>query len=413
MTDQSSIRVDGARLERSLATMATIGATPAGGVTRLACSDEDKTARDLFKQWLEQAGLEVRIDDFGTMTGLRAGATAGPPVVLASHLDTVVRGGRYDGALGVIAGLEVLRTLNDHGVRTRLPIAVVNWTNEEGVRFEPAMQASGAVAGRFTQADVYERCDRQGARFIDELRRIGYLGDQTNRPFPASSYLELHIEQGPVLDDLGQPVGIVGGIAGITWSEVVVSGQSDHAGPSPMRLRRDALAAAARIISGVEQIAWDCDEIAVATVGRIQAEPNVINTIPGKVTFSVDVRHPDPATLEAQFTRLQELARTVASNTGCDVDVRRFWTSEPTPFDRGVMMAIAESVEALGLPRVDLWSGAGHDAKYAAGMTPSGMIFVRSKGGLSHCETEFSTPVDIEAGANVLLGAALRLAGQV
>jgi N-carbamoyl-L-amino-acid hydrolase len=246
---------------------------------------------------------------------------------------------------------------------------------------------------------------------VDELRRIGYLGEIEARPFPASAYLELHIEQGPVLEAAGVPVGVVGGIVGITWSEVVVEGQADHAGPSPMRLRRDALAAAAQIISGVERIALERDEVAVATVGRIQAEPNVINTIPGRVTFSVDFRHPEPAVLEAQVERLEALAGEVAEMTGCSVVVRRFWTSEPTPFAPEVTEAVAAAVSGLGLPRLDLWSGAGHDAKYAAELAPAGMIFVRSRGGLSHCETEESTPEDIEAGANVLLGTALQLAG--
>ena len=210
--------------------MARIGATPGGGVTRLAASDEDRAGREQLNAWMAEAGLTVLVDDFGNMTGCRGGQTDEPPVILGSHCDSVVRGGKFDGALGVLGGLEVVRTLNDHGIATRRPIAVVNWTNEEGVRFEPAMQCSGAVTGRITKADVYGRTDRQGLRFEDELRRIGYLGDEANRPLPASAYLELHIEQGPVLEAAGVPVGIVGGIVGITWIEVTIEGQSDHAG---------------------------------------------------------------------------------------------------------------------------------------------------------------------------------------
>jgi N-carbamoyl-L-amino-acid hydrolase len=405
-----SIRVNGDRLNGSLQALARIGSTSGGGVTRLAVSDEDRSGRDQVRAWMEETGLAVRFDDFGNMTGLRPGADDEPPVILGSHCDTVVRGGRYDGALGVLGALEVIRTLNDHGIATRLPIAVVNWTNEEGVRFEPAMQCSGAISGRFTKREVYDRTDRQGLRFEDELRRIGYLGEERNRPLPASAYLELHIEQGPVLEAAGHSVGTVGGIVGITWIEVTLEGQSDHAGPSPMHLRRDALAAAAKVISGVERIALERDEVAVATVGRLSLEPNIINTIPGRVTFSVDFRHPDPAVLESQVERLQALVTDVSRQTGVQGTVKRFWTSEPTPFDPAVIRAVEGAVSELGLASQSLWSGAGHDAKYLADVCPSGMIFVRSRGGLSHCETEFSTPEDIEAGANVLLLSALALA---
>lgn len=406
-----AMRINGQRLNDSLQQLATIGATAAGGVTRLTATVEDKAGRDLLRSWFEAAGLNVVTDDFGNMTGRRSDITVDPPVILGSHCDTVVRGGKYDGALGVLASLEVARTLDDHGLRTRKPISVVNWTNEEGVRFEPAMQCSGAVCGRFAKQDVYDRVDREGIRFEDALREIGYLGDERNRPLPASAYLELHIEQGPVLESGQCPVGIVGGIVGITWIEVALEGQSDHAGPSPMHARHDALVAAARVIEGVERIARERDEVAVATVGRLSIEPNIINTIPGKATFSVDFRHPDPHVLEGQVDRLVELVAGVCAERGVRSNVHRFWTSEPTPFEPQVIAAIEQSVADLGLPSRSLWSGAGHDAKYLADVCPSGMIFVRSRRGLSHCEQEYSSPEDIEAGANVLLNAAIRLAG--
>ena len=265
------LTVNADRLHASLADLARIGATPAGGVTRLALSDEDRQARDLLGTWLRDAGLEPKFDDVGNISAIRPGRESGPPVLLGSHIDTVVRGGRYDGALGVLGALEVIRTLNDHGVETRLPIGLVNWTNEEGVRFEPAMTCSGVVSGRFTPEYVGERTDRAGLRFADELARIGYQGDAANRPLPATAYLELHIEQGPVLESQNLPAGVVGGIVGITWNEVTITGQADHAGPSPMHLRRDALTAAAEVILGIEQIAKRRDETAVATVGRIAA----------------------------------------------------------------------------------------------------------------------------------------------
>ena len=405
------IAVNSERLMQSLADLAQIGVTSGGGVTRLALSDEDKHGRDLLARWMRDAGLEVSVDDFGNMTGLRSGKTDAPPVLLASHIDTVVKGGKYDGALGVMGALEVIRTLNDHGIETVKPIAIVNWTNEEGVRFEPAMQGSGAVTGRFTREYVYDRTDRQAMRFEDELRRIGYMGEEANRPLPASAYLELHIEQGPVLEDANQPVGVVGGIVGITWIEVTVTGQPDHAGPSPMRLRRDPLVAAAEIIQNVERIATMEDDIAVATVGRVNVEPNVINTIPGKVVFSVDFRHPDGDVLAGQVARLEALVEHVCSERNVIGEVDRFWTSEPTPFDQDVVFAIRASCEELGLDYGELWSGAGHDAKYMADVCPSGMIFVRSKAGLSHCEAEESSAEDIETGVNVLLGTAMKLAG--
>jgi N-carbamoyl-L-amino-acid hydrolase len=404
------MRVNAQRLHESLRQLAQIGATPGGGVTRLALSNEDQSARNLLRRWMEESARQVRHDDFGNRTGRRAGARAGGAVVMASHIDSVRQGGRYDGAYGVLAALEVMRTLNDHGVTTSKPLEIVNWTNEEGVRFEPAMLASGAVAGRFTPDYVYGRTDRDGARFGDELERIGYKGERQNRPGPIDAYLELHIEQGPVLEDADIPVGVVEGIVGITWSEVVVEGHADHAGPSPMPLRRDALVAAARVIAGVNEIARTVDG-AVGTVGRIAAEPNVINTIPGKVTMSVDFRHPELATLDTLLGSLERLAREVAQGTNTSITVSRFWTSEPTPFATGVVDAVQGAADELGVTVQRLWSGAGHDAKYMQEVAPSAMIFARSVNGLSHCEQEHSRPEDLEAGANVLLRAALRLAG--
>ncbi|MFN8592300.1 MAG: Zn-dependent hydrolase [Thermomicrobiales bacterium] len=404
------MRINADRLHESLRQLAQIGATPGGGVTRLALSREDRAARDLFRRWLDEARLQVRIDDFGNMTGRRRGAESGGAVVIASHLDSVRRGGRFDGAYGVMGALEVMRTLNDLGITTRRPLEIVNWTNEEGVRFEPAMLASGAVAGRFTPDYVYGRTDREGKRFGDELERIGYKGDKRNRPGPAAAYLELHIEQGPVLEDANIPVGIVEGIVGITWSEVTAEGHADHAGPSPMTLRRDALVAAARLIAGVDELARSVPG-AVGTVGRIAAEPNIINTIPGRVTVSVDLRHPERETLERLFGELERLVREIGTATGVSFGLNRFWTSEPTPFARDVVDAVQGAADEMGIPTQRVWSGAGHDAKYMQDVTPSAMIFVRSINGLSHCEQEYSAPEDLEAGVNVLLRAALRLAG--
>lgn len=404
------MRINGNRLHDDLRRLAEIGATPGGGVTRLALSDEDKVGRDLLHDWFEAAGLQVRVDDFGTMTGRRSGSADGPAVILASHCDSVRRGGRFDGTYGVLAALEVVRTLNDHQATTHHSIEVVNWTNEEGVRFEPAMLASGAVAGRFTRDYVYDRTDRDGLRFEDELRRIGYLGTAADRPGPAVACLEIHVEQGPALEAADTPVGVVEGIVGITWLEITIDGHADHAGPTPMPLRRDALVAAARLISGVQAAAIATDD-AVGTVGWVAMEPNVINTIPGRVVMSADFRHPDAQTLDRLVSRLTALAAEIEAESGVTITIDRFWTSEPTAFDAATVDAIQSACDAVPVKSQRLWSGAGHDAKYMQDVWPSGMIFVRSVAGLSHCEEEYSTPDDLEAGANVLLQTACRLAG--
>ncbi|MFT4038906.1 MAG: Zn-dependent hydrolase [Thermomicrobiales bacterium] len=404
------MRVSAARLQASLAEFARIGATPGGGVTRLALSDEDRAARDLLRRRMEEAGLTVRIDDLGTMTGHRPGAERGPALLLGSHLDTVANGGKYDGAYGVLGALEVVCTLNDAGIITRRPIEIVNWTDEEGARFEPANTASGAFAGRFTHQFIHDRVDRDGLRCADELRRIGYLGEEANRPGPAAAYLELHIEQGPALEAAGVPVGVVEGVVGMSWSRVTVTGHANHVGTTPMPLRKDALAAAAGIIAGVERLGRETPG-AVATVGRITAEPNLNGVIPGRVVCNVDFCHRDAATLDALACRLGQLAVATAAERGVTVETHRYWLSEPAPFAPQIIAVVAEACAAASIPSMRLWSGAGHDAMYTVQVCPTGMIFVRSAGGLSHCEEEYSTPEDLEAGANVLLYAALHLAG--
>lgn len=412
MSGNLPIRVNGNRLQGTLEDLARIGATAGGGVTRLALSDEDRAARDHLADLMREAGLTVRTDDFGNMTGRRAGTADLPPVQLASHLDTVRSGGRFDGALGVVAALEVVRALDDARIETRRPIEVVNWTNEEGVRFEPAMMGSGAATGRFAREWVDARTDRDGLTFGAEIERIGYRGTARDRPAIAASYLELHIEQGPTLDDADLAVGVVEGIVGITWLDIVVDGRADHAGPSPMGTRRDALVAAATLISKVQRIALATGAPAVGTVGRVAVEPNSINTIPGKVTLSADFRHPTADGLDQMVAELEETAALIRSEGEIGVSLDRFWTSEPTPFDAGVVSAVAKAVSGLDLPVRRLWSGAGHDAKYAADVSPAGMIFVRSRGGISHNEQEWSDPADVEAGANVLLLATRRLADE-
>ena len=386
----------------------------ADGAQRLAWGPVWRDARTWFNGKLAQLGITPEIDAAGNSWATMKGASE-KTIIIGGHLDSVPNGGWLDGALGVMAGLEALRMFK--GQRPPVTLKVVDWADEEGARFGRSLLGSSAAAGSLQTSDVEHLVDKTGVTLVDALRENGVelarMHDalQHLKSIDAKAYLELHIEQGPVLESQNLPAGVVGGIVGITWSEVTVTGQSDHAGPSPMHLRHDALTASAEIILGVEQIAKRRDETAVATIGRIAAQPNVINTIPGQVVFSVDFRHSDPAILEGQVERLRELVDDVASRRGVEVTVERFWTSEPTPFDARVQNAIRTSATALGIPTGELWSGAGHDAKYLAEVCPSGMIFVRSQGGLSHCEAEFSTPADIEAGANLLLNAAINLAG--
>lgn len=397
------------RLLTSIDDYARIGATAGGGVTRFTLSGEDQEARDRLGNDVSDAGLELRIDDFGNMIARRDGLEAIAPIQIGSHLDTVRNGGRFDGALGVLGGLEVIRALNDANISTRHPIELVNWTNEEGARFEPAMMGSGVAYGVFDYDWACDRADRDGARLGDELERIGYRGAREHRLQPGVAYLELHIEQGPVLDDAEIPVGIVEGILGITWINVGIQGQADHAGPSPMSLRHDALAAAATIIGAVERIAHESGPPAVGTVGRLDLDPNLINVVPGRVEMSVDLRHQDADGLERLVDHFAAATSDIAARRGVEIELDRFWTSAPTAFDGTIVSAISWAVGSTGTQSHRLWSGAGHDAKYAADAGPAGMIFVRSRGGLSHSEAELSDPDDIVAGVATLLETVIAL----
>ena len=401
--------IDRERLISTIAGYAAIGATGNGGVTRLALSEEDRQARDRFASDVADADMSVRVDDVGNMIGSRPGSADLPPIQIGSHLDSVRRGGKFDGALGVLGGLEVIRALQGAGHATRHPLEVINWTNEEGVRFEPAMMGSGVAYGVFDRAWTDDRSDREGVRFRDALDAIGYRGDKAHRPTPGSAYLELHIEQGPVLDDAGVAVGIVEGILGITWINVVIEGQPDHAGPSPMPLRRDALAAAAEVISLVESLAIASGQPAVGTVGRLVPDPGLINVVPGRVEMSVDLRHQTHEQLEALVDAFTSRAQVICDRRGVRLALDRFWTSEATSFDTRLVEAVAATAGSMSPTAMRLWSGAGHDAKYAADAGPAGMIFVRSRGGLSHCEEEHSDDDDIVAGVATLMETVLAL----
>jgi len=406
------MRIDRTRLEQSIEELGRIGATERGGLTRVALTDEDKRGRDLLVRWMREAGLRVTVDQMGNIFGERAGQPGQPPVMMGSHADSVPTGGKYDGQLGVLCALETIRVLNDHRVRTRHPVTLVIFTNEEGARFQPAMIASGVMAGKIALEDAYNARDKDGLRLVDELERIGYLGSEPCVPRPLRAYLELHIEQGPFLEEEGLSVGVVEGIVAIAWSRVTIHGVQDHAGPTPMRIRHDALVAAAEIVTGVRAIARDIGGELVTTVGNVTVTPNIPNAIPGRVTLSIDMRDPSDAALDRARALLDRIVRQACEREGVRYELEHYWRVPATPFAPEVVGAIERAARALGARHRRILSGAGHDAQYMAAIGPTGMVFVPSRDGRSHCEEEFTPMDDIEHGANTLLGAALELAGQ-
>ncbi|HYE93277.1 MAG TPA: Zn-dependent hydrolase, partial [Terriglobales bacterium] len=396
---------------KTMTEMGRIGETPRGGLTRVALTDEDKLGRDQMVRWMREAGLAVTVDQMGNIFGERAGTEKLPPVMMGSHIDSVPTGGKYDGQLGVMCGLEVLRTLNDTKTRTRHPMTLVIFTNEEGARFQPAMIASGVMAGKIPLEDAYNARDKDGIRLVDELERIGYLGPEPCVPRPFRAYLELHIEQGPFLEEEGLAIGVVEGIVSISWSRLTIEGVQDHAGPTPMRIRHDALVAAAEVIGRVRGIARELGGEIVTTVGNVVVHPNIVNAIPGKVQLSIDMRDPHDAMLDRARALLDAAVREACEKEGVSYELEHYWRVPRTPFDKDVVAAVERAAKATGAGYRRILSGAGHDAQYMAAIGPAGMIFVPSHDGRSHCEEEFTPMDDIEHGANTLLGAALELAG--
>src|SRR5712692_3010926 len=404
-----NLTVNGERLWAGLMDLAQTGATEKGGVCRLAASDLDGEARRLFIRWCEEAGCSVTVDKIGNIFARRPGRrTDLPPVLTGSHLDTQPTGGKFDGAYGVMAGLEIVRTLNDLGYETEAPIEIVAWTNEEGSRFSPAMVGSGVFAGVFDLAYGLARPDNvSGATLGAELERIGFAGPVPVGGRQVAAYFEAHIEQGPILEAAGLPIGIVTGAQGQRWYEITVTGQEAHAGPTPMPRRRDALVGAARMIDAVNKIGHAHAPQACATVGFVQVSPNSRNTIPGHVFFTVDFRHPDDGVLSAMDRELRQACAAAAATQSLEVAVEEFWYFPPTPFDPRLVGAVREAARAQGYPHRDIISGAGHDAVYMARVAPSAMVFVPCVGGISHNEIEDAKPDDLTAGCNVLLNAVL------
>ena len=406
-----NLTTDGDRLWDSLMEMARIGATEKGGVRRLALTDLDGESRALFRRWCEAAGCAVAVDKAGNMFARRPGRDpARKPVMAGSHLDSQPTGGKFDGAYGVLAALEVVRTLNDAGVETEAPVEIAMWTNEEGSRYAPAMMGSGVFAGVFPLEEIRAKTDSEGRTFGDELRRIGWEGEEEPGDRPADSYFECHIEQGPVLEREGLPVGVVTDANGQRWLEVTVTGVESHAGPTPMEVRRDALVGAARMIGLVNATGHAHLPNACATVGSIEAYPNSRNVIPGRVFFTVDFRHPDDGVLSSMDARFKEGAAEIAAELGLELDIHDLWHFPPVPFDPDCVDAVRRAAALLGHGHRDIVSGAGHDAVYMTRVCPTGMIFVPCEGGISHNEAENAKKEDLAAGCDVLLHAVLERA---
>lgn len=402
------MRVNGERLWASLMEMAQIGATAKGGVSRLALTEEDRRGRDLFVAWAEAAGCTVRVDAMGNIFARRAGRQEHlAPVLTGSHGDSQPAGGKFDGIYGVLAGLEVIRTLNDLQIVTERPIEVVNWTNEEGSRFAPAMIASGVYAGVFDLAYGLSRSDAEGVSIGQALEQIGYAGPEAVGGQALHAAFELHIEQGPILEAQGLTIGVVSGAQGQRWYEVELNGRSAHAGTTPMGHRLDALLGFARVVEAVNRLGLEQGAEGRATVGMAQIHPNSRNVVPGRVFFSVEFRHPDEAVLALQDQQLREAVAAIAGQIGLQHSVQQIFQYAPIAFDRDCVEVVRAASEALGYSHRPMISGAGHDACYLNRVAPTAMIFVPCVDGLSHNEAEHIHPHWSEAGANVLLHAML------
>jgi N-carbamoyl-L-amino-acid hydrolase len=413
MSNTTPVQVNGQRLWQSLMDMAKIGATEKGGVCRLALTDLDKQARDTFVGWCKDAGCTIRIDQMGNVFARRAGADDNlPPVMTGSHIDSQPTGGRFDGVYGVLAGLEVIRTLNDNNIKTKHPIEASIWTNEEGSRFAPAMVASGVFAKVFDLEYGLSRADQQGKTMGEELKRIGYAGKEPVGK-PVHAFFEVHIEQGPILEEEGTTIGVVTHGQGQRWYELTLTGVESHAGPTPMNRRKDALLGAARVVELINKVGLDFAPVACATVGMMNVFPNSRNVIPGRVFLTIDIRHPDDAVLTKMDAAVRKGVDEIAKASGLGADLTQIFYYAPVPFDDGCVKAVRESAAALDYRHRDIVAGAGHDACYLAKVAPTSMVFVPCIGGISHNEIEDAKPEWIAAGANVLVNAMLSRAGRM
>ena len=407
-------RIDGRRLWDSLMDMAAIGATPKGGVRRLALSEVDRAGRQRFRALCEQAGLAVRVDAMGNMFARRPGRDpARLPVLFGSHLDSQPSGGKFDGALGVIAGLELIRSLDDLAITTEAPLELVNWTDEEGSRFGKSLMGSGVWAGVYDQAETEALADLDGMSVGAALDAIGFRGPEPARAFPADAYFELHIEQGPLLEREGKQIGIVTGGQAQVWYDAAVIGRDSHAGTTPPSMRKDALVGAARVIDLVDRTMRARGEDGRGTVGQLLVLPNSRNVVPGEVRFSIEFRHPDPAEIDRIAAAFPAEAATAAQSCDTALKLTELFRIPAQPFDPGCVDLVRQAAARLGYSAREIVSGAGHDAIYVAQHVPTAMIFTPCKDGLSHNEAESIEPEEAEAGAQVLFEAVLARANRV
>ncbi|MES2433768.1 MAG: Zn-dependent hydrolase [Pseudomonadota bacterium] len=414
MTVGANQRINSARLWDSLDQMAQIGPGVAGGNNRQTLTDADSAGRHLFADWCKAAGMTMGVDTMGNMFATRAGTDPDAlPVYMGSHLDTQPTGGRYDGVLGVLGALEVIRTINDMNLQTRHPIVVTNWTNEEGARFAPAMLASGVFSGLHTQDYAYNRTDMDGLRFGDELARIGWVGTEVVGARKMHAMLELHIEQGPILEAEGKEIGVVTHGQGLWWLEITLTGRDAHTGSTPMNMRVNAGLGMARITERVHQIAMGHQPGAVGAVGQVKVFPNSRNVIPGKVIFTVDIRSPDQTKLDLMRGEVERAAHAVAAELGLGCSIEAVGHFDPVTFDANLVNIVRQSAEKLGYSHMDIISGAGHDACWINRVAPTVMVMCPCVGGLSHNEAEEISPEWAAAGTDVLLHAVLEVAGVV
>ncbi|MGC5843033.1 Zn-dependent hydrolase [Mesorhizobium abyssinicae] len=406
-----NLRINSDRLWDSIMEMAKIGPGIAGGNNRQTVTDEDGEGRHLFKRWCEAAGLEMGLDEMGTMFARREGTDPSlPPVYVGSHLDTQPTGGKYDGVLGVLGGLEVVRSLNDLGIKTKHPIVVTNWTNEEGARFAPAMMASGVFAGVLDQADVYEHVDKDGKKFGEELERIGWKGAEKIGERKIHAFFELHIEQGPILEDEGIDIGVVTHGQGLKWLQVTLTGKEAHTGSTPMPKRRNAGLGMARVIELVHEIAMDYQPDAVGAVGHMQAYPNSRNIIAGRTVFTIDIRSPEKEVLDAMDARVREGIDTICDALDIKYQIEQVGHFDPVTFDKNCVKAIRDAAERLGYTHRNIVSGAGHDACWINRVAPTAMVMCPCVDGLSHNEAEEISKEWAGAGADVLFHAVVETA---
>ncbi|WP_456363036.1 allantoate amidohydrolase [Priestia aryabhattai] len=407
---RQKVAVNGERLKNTLERFADYGRTPNNGVTRLALSEEDRLARDYFCSCCRDLGMDIKIDDLGCIYATLEGLEDKPPVVIGSHMDSVKKGGRFDGILGVVAGLELVRTLVEHNIKPKVPIMIVNFTNEEGARFEPSMMASGILSGKFQKDVMMKKTDVDGVTFKQALQLCGYEGYRSNRLTEASAFVELHIEQGPILEREAKSIGVVECVLGMVCYEIEVTGESDHAGTTPMDMRKDALFATNNLIAEARHELGRLDSNLVYTMGRMNVLPNIHTVIPNKVIFSLEARHTDEDVIASVEKIIQSLPDQAELLEGCEVRVTKLWGRDTVWFDKTVCDEVEESVRSLGYSYKRMVSGAGHDAQFLASYIPTAMIFIPSVNGKSHCEEEFTPWEECEKGVNVLLETVMKLA---